>query len=82
MTYLLVSHHDFSSGGIDVWRGKLFVNVSAVVVRQRILEPPCCPIFDVEDAANALITKLFVVPQLVQRSPVQTLPVVDDTPVR
>ena len=79
--YLFVSHHDLSGGGIYVGGGKFFVNVSAVVVRQGILEPPSCPIFDVENAANAFLAMLLVVPQLVQGSSVQTVSVVDDSSV-
>lgn len=64
MLYLFVSHHHLPGSGFDVGCWKLFMNVSAVVVRQRIFESPCCPIFNVENASHTvLIALFFVLPQ-------------------
>ena len=52
-TDLLVSDHDLSVGGVDVGRGVVFVDVAAVVVRERVLQPPRRPVLDVDDATHA-----------------------------
>ena len=81
LSYLFVSHHHLPGSGLDVGCWKLFMNVSAVVMRKRIFEPPSRPIFDVENAADAMLTMFLFMPQLQQIGSVQTLPVVNDSSV-
>ena len=45
--------HDLSVGGVDVGRGVVLVDVAAVVVRERVLQPPRSPVLDVDDAPDA-----------------------------
>ena len=52
LTDLFVSDHDLSVGGVDVGRGVVLVDVAAVVVRERVLQPPRRPVLDVDDAAH------------------------------
>ena len=52
-TDLLVSDHDLSVGGVDVGRGVVLVDVAAVIVRERVLQPPRRPVLDVDDAPDA-----------------------------
>ena len=47
-----MSDHDLSVGGVDVGRGVVLVDVAAVVVRERVLQPPRRPVLDVDDAAH------------------------------
>ena len=50
-----MSDHDLSVGGVDVGRGVVLVDVAAVVVRERVLQPPRRPILDVDDAPHAAV---------------------------
>ena len=68
--------HHFSLCRHDIWSRIVIVDVSAVIVRQRIFQFPGCPVLDVDDAPHAVLLHR-VVPQLVQRRPVQRVPVVD-----
>ena len=48
-----MSDHDLSVGGVDVGRGVVLVDVAAVIVRERVLQPPRRPVLDVDDAPDA-----------------------------
>ena len=48
-----MADHDLSVGGVDVGRGVVLVDVAAVVVRERVLQPPRSPVLDVDDAPDA-----------------------------
>ena len=48
-----MSDHDLSVGGVDVGRGVVLVDVAAVVVRERVLQPPRRPVLDVDYATHA-----------------------------
>ena len=55
-----MSDHDLSVGGVDVGRGEVLVDVAAVVVRERVLQPPRSPVLDVDDATDAEDTEKVV----------------------
>jgi hypothetical protein len=81
-SYLFVPEHDLSVGWVHVWRGKVVVNVAAVVVGKGVLELPRRPVLDVDDAAHAkLLHQRRVVTEVVQRRVLQRGTVVNHGPV-
>lgn len=60
-----MADHDFSVGRVNVRSGKVVGYVAAMIVRERVLEPPGRPVLDVDDAAHGeLLHQRRVVPQV------------------
>ena len=79
--YLFVSEHDLPGGWPDIDGCVHFVDVSAMVVREGVLQSPRRPVLNVEQAPHAVVFQTVVL-QVLKARPVQRKPVVNHSAVR